>query len=229
MYKIEKHCLPRLLGSLIFLQCAALFVSAQDITTASRFFDSLEDRYSSIQDYSATIDILENSTTMSGQVSYKRPNKLRIDFTKPAKQVICSDGTVLKIYVPGYDVTLLQALDSGGSSGNMATAEGLALMRRGFNIAYVSGPGLTNLDENSNEQVYKLLLTWKNTNQGFRELRLSITPSYFIRRIEGVTSDRKTIRITYSNLEINQGIPDSRFDYESPATSNAYDNFLFGN
>lgn len=204
-------------------------LAAQEITTATSFFNAVAERYAGVRDFSADVTMQIDDTKMSGKLEYKRPSRLRVDFTQPDKQVIVSDGQVLKVYIPRYDVTLLQQFDSGAGSVGMASQEGLALLRKGFNIAYKTGPAAVPLDGSSGEQVTKLLLTWKNTNQGFREIELSVTQGRFIRRITGITADHKKVRIDYTGLQVNQGIPDTRFDYDSPASSNTYDNFLFGN
>jgi outer membrane lipoprotein-sorting protein len=35
------------------------------------------------------------------------------------------------------------------------------------------------------------------------------------------------IQFDFSNIKTNQGIPDQRFIYDSPASANLYNNFLF--
>lgn len=214
-----------------FLPVVPCAVGAQEITTAASFFDSVAERYAGIKDFSAQVTMQVDGENMAGTLYYLRSSRLRIDFSQPAKQVMVSDGQVLKIYVPKYDVTLTQKYESGSgaTSAGLASKEGLALLRKGFNIAYRTAPGMVPLDGNSGEPVTKLLLTWKNTNQGFREIELSITQGRYIRRVEGITADHRKIRIDYTGLTVNQGIPETRFEYDSPASSNTYDNFLFGN
>lgn len=211
---------------------AVLGLEAQEITSASSFFESVAERYAGIIDYSADVSMSVDDNKMFGRLIYRRPDRIRIDFSQPAKQVIVSDGDILQVHIPRYDVTLTQKLADAPQSapGSMATQEGLTLMRRAYNIAYKSGPGTVFIDEDrgTGEKVTKLLLTWRNTNQGFRQLELSISSGKFIRRIDGITADRKNVRIDYSNIQINIGIASSRFDFDSPPTANKYDNFLFG-
>jgi len=49
-----------------------------------------------------------------------------------------------------------------------------------------------------------------------------------IRRITGVTLNNKTVELTLNNIRVNQNIPDARFEYDSPSSSNNFNNFLFG-
>lgn len=212
-------------------------LSAQSLA-APNLFAQVAERYAALYDYSATIAIsTEDSANpgkmvnMSGKMFWKARSRLRIDFTSPRDQVLVSNGEVLQVYLPAYNVTLTQKLDTSSSTnpGGLATKEGLSMMRRGYNIAYKTGPELTPIDDSRGEMVYRLLLTWKNSSQGFRQLELAITESMYIRRIDGITADQRKVRIEFTGLGLNQGIPDNKFDYTAPPEANQYDSFLFGN
>jgi outer membrane lipoprotein-sorting protein len=45
--------------------------------------------------------------------------------------------------------------------------------------------------------------------------------------MEGITLAGDTIVYSFSGFRLNQGIPDTRFIYDSPASANVYNNFLF--
>jgi len=204
-------------------------VFPQDIQTAAAMFSQLAERYGQLYDYSSNVSINVDGQKMGGRLYWKKKSRLRIDFTSPSEQVIVSNGELLQVYIPKYNVTLTQKLDPSTNTANMASAEGLSLLRKGYNISFKTGPQPVPLDEGGTELVNKLLLTWKNTNQGFRQIELSVTPSRYIRRLEGITSDRRVVRLDFYGMSINQGIADIAFDYDSPPESNKYDSFLFGN
>jgi outer membrane lipoprotein-sorting protein len=110
----------------------------------------------------------------------------------------------------------------------MASAQGLQLLRRGYVPAFVSGPDPVPLDDRNREGVIKLRLTRRLASEGFREIILSITPeTRLIRRIEGRTIADALVRFDFTNIRINIGIPEQRFIYDSPASANLYNNFLF--
>ncbi len=218
--------------SLVFLFLFSVFLlPAQDFggtATAGEFFSRLAERYSEITDYTADIRISQGDSEEWGKVFYSRPNLLRIDYEQPQDQVLCVNGERVQFYDPGQSVVMSQPLESGsGGSANMNTPQGLKLMRSRYSIGYVSGPEPTALDEESAEKVVKLKLNWRTTEEGFRKLVLSVNEDMIIRRIEGVTVGYKDIRIDYTNVELNQGIPKARFDYDPPASANTYDNFLY--
>lgn len=234
---------------LLLLVLPAAFLAAQTMKPATTLFNEVADKYASVSDYTANVGMIvydsviktvdgktkTENLTMHGNLFFKRASRLFIDFTFPEKQVIVSDGRMLKVYIPKYNVTLQQQLDTSkdqtGGAG-LATPQGLNLLRKGYKIAYKIGPNTVPLDEGakggSAEMVYKLLLNWMDQNQGFRQIELSITPNMWIRRIDGITADRRQVRIDFSGLKVNSGIPDNKFDYDAPADSNVYNNFLFG-
>jgi outer membrane lipoprotein-sorting protein len=206
--------------------------AAQEIVTAERFLETVSERYGGIKDYEARIAIRSGNTDMYGTVSHLSPAFLRIDFTTPAGQVILFDGELLTVYLPDYRAVLNQVVGAGrrpGASGaSLASAQGLALLRRNYVPAFVTGPDPAPLEEGSKEMVVRLRLTRRSIAEGFREIILSIDPvTRLIRRIEGRTIADSLVRFDFSQIQTNQGIPEGRFLYDSPASANLYNNFLF--
>jgi outer membrane lipoprotein-sorting protein len=110
----------------------------------------------------------------------------------------------------------------------MATAQGILLLRRNYVPAFVTDPSPVPLESGSNEMVIKLRLTRRVGSENFREIFLDIaSDTKLIRRIEGTTITDSTVRFDFSETKINQGIPEQRFIYDSPASANLYNNFLF--
>jgi outer membrane lipoprotein-sorting protein len=119
---------------------------------------------------------------------------------------------------------LTQEVSSGRSS---AAGQGLRILRRNYTPSYVTGPAPVLL-EGTAESVVKLRLTRRSGSESFREIIVSVNPdTKLIRRMEGVTLAGGAVRFDFSAIKINQGIPEQRFIYDSPASSNMYNNFLF--
>jgi outer membrane lipoprotein carrier protein len=222
---------PCVLLCLIF---GAALCGAQTITTADTFFSSVSDAYAKITDFSANIEIVSasgsKSQSMRGRSVFKAPNLLRIDFSDPDEQTIVFNGDLLTIYLPTYNVVLTQSVDgtSTSSGASLATPEGLSLMKRYYTIAYEIGPSPVPLEENSKETVVVLALARRYTTEMFRTIRLMISPeSNLIRRIEAVTVTGDKIVFNFTGYSLNQGILDNRFLYESPASANVFNDFLF--
>lgn len=213
----------------VLLLCMGSSGYSQQILTATEFFDKVALDYAGVSDYIATMKWTDESGSMEGTLYYKKPNLIRIDFTDPRDQVLVSDGKVFMIYVPAFNVVLKQELRGipSPAPGALATAEGLSIMRRNYNIAYLEGPGPVPLDDGSNLFVTKLRLDAKQVTEGFRQLVLSVTENGYIRRIVGTKVDWEEVQLDLSDLQLNQSIPASRFDYEPEASASVNENFLF--
>jgi outer membrane lipoprotein-sorting protein len=219
----------RLLLFLLLVGTGFLRAGAQEIVTAERFLGLVSENYGNIRDYEARIIVRSGNTDMYGTVSHLAPSFLRIDFSTPAEQVIVFDGELLTVYLPEYRAVLNQATGRSGASGaSLASAQGLSLLRRNYVPSFVSGPDPVPLEESSGELVVQLRLTRRSISEGFREIILSVDPATrLIRRIEGRTIAGSLVRFDFSQIKINQGIPEGRFLYDSPASANLYNNFLF--
>lgn len=226
-------CLPRTRALVIVLILLVLFVpvslSAQEILTAQEYFDTVGANYAEITDYIATMTWTDESGSMFGTLYYKRPNLIRIDFESPEEQVLVSNGELFMIYVPAFNVVLQQELRDipGESPGGLATPEGLEIMRRNFDIAYLEGPEPVPLEEDTDLLVTQLRLDRKQVTEGFREIVLSVDETGFIRRIVGTKVDWEEVQLDLEDIEVNQNIPTARFDYPPEADASIYENFLF--
>jgi outer membrane lipoprotein-sorting protein len=207
-------------------------LQAQEIVTAERYLESVSELYSGIRDYEAQIVIRADSADMQGNLSFLSPSFLRIDFTSPADQVIVFNGELLTVYLPRQRAVLSQNITPsrrpGASGASLASAQGLILLRRNYIPSFVSGPVPVPLEEGSAEDVVKLRLARRSISEGFREIILSVNPdTLLIRRIEGRTITEGRLRFDFIDVKTNQGIPEGRFIYDSPASANLYNNFLF--
>jgi len=201
---------------------------SQEIITADRYLESVSERYGGIRDYEAQVIIRSGSTDMTGNLSYLSPNFLRIDFTRPANQVMVFNGELLTVYLPDLRAVLNQSVTPARYGASIATAQGLRLLRQGYIPAFLTGPAPVPLEDRSQEMVVKLRLTRRLASEGFSQLILSINPeTLLIRRIEGTTLAGALVRFDFLNIRLNLGIPELRFVYDSPASANMYNNFLF--
>ncbi|GAB6277385.1 MAG: outer-membrane lipoprotein carrier protein LolA [Rectinema sp.] len=204
---------------------------AQTLLTADQFFARLADKYSTVSDYQADVQITAGHQPMTGSLIFKSPTLLRIDFSQPADQVIVFDGKTLLVYLPQYRAVLRQdAGDQGVSLGSatLASKEGLSLLRRNYTIGWEHSPNQEPLDPGSNEQVYRLMLSRKSVSEGYKNIRLSVSAdTMLIRRLEGWTVSNDKIGFDFQNIRLNQGINEDKFGYDAPASANVYNNFLF--
>ena len=207
-------------------------VFGQDIITAERYLGIVSEHYASVRDYEANIAIRSGNSNMEGTVNYLSPSFMRIDFTRPANQVIVFNGEELIVYLPEFRTTLRQTINqsrrTGATGASLASSQGLSMLLRNYVPSYDTGPAPVPLDANSSERVVKLRLTRRSLAEGYREIVLSINPeTLFIRRIEGRTIAENDVRFDFTNERLNVGIPEQRFIYDPPPTADSVHNFLF--
>jgi outer membrane lipoprotein-sorting protein len=222
----------KVLSALLFCFGINFIAFSQEIVTADKYLERVSERYGNVRDYEAQVNIRSGSTEMIGNLSFLDPFFLRINFTKPAEQVLVFNGQLLTVYLPDLRAVLsqpvTQARRTSAVGASMASAQGLQLLRRGYVPTFVSGPEPVSLDERDRELVVKLRLTRRLASEGYREIILSINPeTLLIRRIEGRTIADVLVRFDFLNVKTNVGIPELRFEYDSPASANIYNNFLF--
>jgi len=205
------------------------FLFGQQITTAERYLEMVSEHYATIRDYEANIIIRSGNQEMIGNTSYLAPNLLRIDFTRPAEQAIVFNGDTLIVFLPEFRTILSQDIRSSSAGGaGLATAQGLALLRRNYVPSFVTSPNPEPLESGSSERVIRLRLTRRTVSEGFREIILSINPdTMLIRRIEGRTIADGDVRFDFTSTRTNVNIPEQRFIYENPPLATTHNNFLF--
>lgn len=218
---------------------AGIFAQTEPIITANEYFKTISEEYGKIKDYQANASIVIDKEEMQAKITYLQPDKVRFDFSKPENQVIVFNGETLTIYLPGSAAVLTQNAnaedaDAKSNAANLATSEGLTLMRRYYTVSYETSQEAVPLDEDkatgevSEEKVVRLVLWRRTTSEAFRYIKLSISPkTKLIRRVEAVTPSDITYKIDFSDYEINQGLTAQRFSYDIPSAANSYDNFMF--
>lgn len=219
--------MKKLLKSLLTLAVftgLSFAASAQGITTASAYFKSISDYYATFRDYEVDFNIKINSKETMGTLSYKAPNYVRLDYTKPANQVICFNGDVLTMYLPESAAVLQQ---QARTSSSMAP-QGLSLMSRYYNVAYETGQSAVPLDGYSDEMVVKFILRRKSGAEAFTYIKVAVNPeTKLIRRMEAVTPSGITFTVNFTGYRLNQGISENRFIYDAPSSANNLNNFLY--
>lgn len=223
----------KILTICFILLSASLFAQTQAITTAGSFFKTVSEYYAGIKDYEASFTITAAGKNMTGTVSFRSPNLLRLDFSEPKEQVYLFAGNKLTVYLPEKSATLIQELesveetDTTSDVNSLVTPQGLSLMNRYYYISYEVGQNPEPLSEENPEKVIKLNLKAKSTSEGFDTINLAVNPdTKLIRRVEGITPAGESFEIMFSGYILNSDIPDARFVYTSPSSSNNYYNFL---
>jgi outer membrane lipoprotein-sorting protein len=214
----------------VFIALSILPSYSQEIVSAEKFFDGLSATYGAVADYTATVTMTTGKNApWQGRLSYKSPVFLRIDFDTPKGQVLVMDGEKLTLYIPGLEVVEVQRYRKSVPSnlGGLASKQGLNLLRANYGVAFLSSPQSVPLEEGSKELVVKLKLTPKSSGAPFSEIILSVGKDNLIRRMDALYASGERMVMDLVNVRINQNIPDSRFQYDSPPYANVVEDFLF--
>ena len=205
------------------------FAQATEIVSAEKYFAGLSAAYGRIKDYEAVVSITEGKTTYHGNLSYKSPLFLRIDFDDPPKMVLCFDGQKLIWFSPQNEVVLEQDYKkkTNNQIESMATAQGLILLQRNYSIAFLNATGAAPvpLEDGSRELVSKLKLVSRGSTS-YSQMIISVKDN-LIRRVEGTQTNGDKVVMDFTNIRTNQGVPDSRFVYDAPPYANVIQDWLF--
>lgn len=225
-----KTKLQTIIGSLALigaLSISAASAFAQDRLTVDQFFKKLSAHYAEIKDYEASVSIKTSKGLMAGTIAYKAPTQMRLDFTQPKGQTILYNGDTLIVYVPDLNATLSQKT-STTSGASAASGDGLKMLGRSYSPAYEKTPDPVPLPGSETELVVRIVLSRNAVAEGFRTIILSVNPqTLLIRRMEGLTIGGESIVYDFTDIRLNQGLADTRFLYDPPASANQYNNFLF--
>ena len=213
--------------TILLILAVPQILAAQRIVSAEEFFSDLSTTFGTIKDYMATVTFTQGKGVSRGRLYYKSPLFLRIDFDAPPRQVINFDGEKLTVYDPSNNVTLEQAYKKKTPSqlDQLLGARGLSILQRNYSVAYLVGPDPVPLEEGSKDMVVKLRLTSRGTT-GYSEMIISVKDGFY-RRIEATPINGDKWVWDFTNVKMNQGIPDSRFNYDSPPDANVISDWLF--
>lgn len=186
------------------------------------YFNQVSSTYATINDYKALISLKTGNQTLSGTM-WTKGNKVLINW-KSGEVISINDGKLI-VYVAGNRIILEQ--DMVGI--NAGSVEGLSMFRKYYKYSYYHPDGykFVSLDENTSEQVIKLKFDAKWGGLEFRTMIISFTKNNLIRRIEGTTLGGASMVFDFTNVQINQGIPDNKFNYKAPGDSHSVKNFIY--
>lgn len=210
--------------SLIFflLFICVNFAAAQNMQVLD-YFNQVSNTYAGISDYKALISMKVGSQSPLTGTIWTKGNKVLINWR--SGEVININNGKLIVYVAGNRVVLEQEM----SGLNAGSAEGLSLFRKYYKYSYYDPDGykFVPLDERSSEQVIKLRFDAKWGGLEYRSMVISFTRDNIIRRIEATTFGGASYQFDFTNVQINQGIPDNQFNYKPAGDSHTVKNFIY--
>lgn len=223
----------------VLLICTTLHISAQEeLLSAKSLLQNLSKNFKTdIKDMEADIKWIQKNNTQEGTLLFKNPQKVRINFTEPEKQVICTNGYDLWLYVPYLNLVLNQNIlekeKRKNEEGQMEVIENPILINPvGYdkfltNYAIEYHETKEKVKYKDDTMVYQLkLIRWRSSKNGFNVVYLIIEENGIIRRVEGITAAYRHIVLEIDNVTINKNISDLVFNYEPPPHATTVDDFI---
>ncbi len=240
---------------LIIFTSVNILLPQEELLSAKTLLEKLSESFkTNVRDLKAEITLSQGNSNSTGVLLFKNPQKVRIDFTDPANQVICSNGYELWVYIPYLNIVLHQdilakerlksdededAQDNNKPNSNsepeaeekittnpiLLNPVGLDKFLTEYAIEYHETKEKINYKDNS--KVYQLkLIRWRSSKHGFNVIYLTVQDNGIIRQVKGITAAYKQIKLDIDKIQLNTNISDLKFDYEPPAHTSTVDDFI---
>jgi len=196
-----------------------------DIVTVNDVKELMAQAFDRIEDYIADIEWVNGNVHYKGKISYKKANKILIEFDEPEDQVISSNGKFLYIYIPYLKVVVQQSLGEDTESTLLASTSEAGLTKLFDEYSF------TFFDSSSpqpfgNTMAYHLKLDQKRPRVGFRKMDIWVSRNGFILHSNGTSPNGLDVSLTFKNIRINTELPDYIFEFEVPADAQIIRNII---
>lgn len=203
--------LPRL----VFLLAVFLLPALSFAGDASDVVSRLRQKYESITSVQADFDQEVSSRGMpavksSGRVWFKKPGKMRWEYSGPEKDLIVSDGRTIWLFQP--DLGQVIEKDASSTAASMATdfLSGMGRIEKAFAVSLSAGEGGDHV----------LTLTPKGEDPAMQRLVLSVDRKTFLVRKTVLTDHFGTkTTVAFRNMKLNPSLKDSLFRFTPPKGS----------
>ena len=189
-----------------------------DFVTVSDIVKKVKGRFSEIKTYEANFRIQTEKTgsknLQTGTIRYKSPDRMLITFQQPFGQKIIANGTTMWIYIPSMNVVAEQDLKDEGGFFSSATKNGLQRLFNKYHYRFLSKNQPEQQQDGS--KMYTLQLKQKESRSGYRTMNLWITENYLITHVAGETSSGKKVDIVFTDIKIDNDIPNGMFKFDVP-------------
>ncbi len=199
----------RIASALLFLLVPAVSL-AEELTEV---LSKLQERYESITTLESEFTQEVSSRgmgrpeTAKGKVWFKKPGKMRWEYSRPAGDLIVGDGRTVWIYQPDLNQAIEREVDAAAS--RMATdfLSGLGDLEREFEARLAPSKGDT----------WRLVLTPRDESPNVKTLALEIDKgSLLIRRTEVTDHFGTETMVEFRETSVNSPAPDALFSFTPP-------------
>ena len=188
------------------------------ITTLQEKFEALESLQASFEQKNE-IKSLGRTTTSSGSLSWKKPGKLRMEYVKPEKQVLVSDGHMFWLYTARFrQVMVSKTGGSGFGATPLLFLSGEGNLKKNFHVI-VEEIGIARRSEGiwRAGQPHRIRLEPKSPGASFSRMWVEVEPENFvILTLAYIDNIGNKSHLRFSNVKENVKIAEEEFHFVVP-------------
>ena len=209
---LRSWALPLAVAGLLLLAPAA---QAEESLTVTELAARVQETYQATTDLAANFEqvyhfqVTGRSKKSSGRLFIKLPGKMRWDYLQPEPKHFVADGRTLWVVAPQDRQVLEQPVEQSEIASVFGFLLGSADLRTQFDLSLLGRDAAGR---------YRLKLTPKKEETHYRQVVLLVDPVSFRTVGTEVTDPAGNLNtLTFTELKVNQGLPDSGFSFQVPA------------
>jgi outer membrane lipoprotein carrier protein len=196
-------------------QTAAPAADGLDLATV---VDRMQKRYDQAKDFRAHFTqeygraVVGRTTVSTGEITFKKPGRMRWDYDKPEPRMFLSNGQILWLYEPSEKQAFKQDLKTSQLPAALAFLMGKGRIADEFEVSFAkeAQPGRPG--------DYRLALTPKQPQSAYKSILFVVDPKEFlVRESVLVDSQGNTNHFIFETMAANTKVPDSLFKWSPPA------------
>jgi outer membrane lipoprotein carrier protein len=189
----------------------------------------VQKRYDGAADFRArftqtlTSAALSRKTNSSGEVTFKKPGRMRWDYEKPDRTSYITDGGVLWLYEPDDKQAFKQKLETSQLPAALSFLTGKGKLANEFDISFAAK------SPHGSPGDYLLSLSPKAPQATVKSILFVVDPRTFDVR-ESVITDAQgnTNDLVFADIRVNTKVPDALFKFTPPAGVRVIDTAKLG-
>ena len=189
----------------------------------------VQKRYDGAADFRArftqtlTSSALGRKTNSAGEVTFKKPGRMRWDYEKPEKSSYITDGGVLWLYEPDDKQAFKQKLESSQLPAALSFLTGKGKLATEFDIVFAGKSPYGSPGD------YLLSLSPKTPQAQLKALLFVVDPRTFDVRESVITDGQGNVNdLVFADIRVNTRVPDALFKFTPPAGTRVIDTAKLG-
>ncbi|HEX3697689.1 MAG TPA: outer membrane lipoprotein chaperone LolA [Polyangia bacterium] len=180
--------------------------------------ERVQRRYDAAADFHArftqtlTNPTFNRTSTLTGEVSLKKPGRMRWDYRTPETKMYLADGDRLWLYEPEDQQAFKQELKSSQLPAALAFLTGKGKLAAEFDISFAEKPAYGSARD------YVLRLQPKHAQPQLQTMMFVVDPdSFHVRESILVDGQGNVNDMQFADVKINGGVADAIFRWSPPA------------